>query len=334
MPPTKAEETIRFLIAEDEPAVQSLLRSILEERDYHDVHSANDGQEALEGLRRIRPDILITDLRMPRVDGEELSRQALRLQPDLTVLVTTGNGTIESAVRMMKEGVYDFITKPFSIDALIASIERGVERTRALAELNGVREVIEALMAALESKDIYLKGHSRRVSRLAGYMARELGLPRKKVRLLEYAALVHDVGKIGIREEVLNKPGPLTPAELQLMRMHPQYSRDILRPVVFLQDALEVVYHHHERYDGGGYPAGLRGEAIPLGARIITVCDSWDAMASDRAYRAAMPEAEILQVLRTLRGSQFDPALVDLFLLKWPEIKESHVLEDAHNARP
>jgi HD-GYP domain-containing protein (c-di-GMP phosphodiesterase class II) len=154
------------------------------------------------------------------------------------------------------------------------------------------------------------------------------------VRLLEYAALVHDVGKIGIREEVLNKPGPLTPAELQLMRMHPQYSRDILRPVAFLQDALEVVYHHHERYDGGGYPAGLRGEAIPLGARIITVCDSWDAMASDRAYRAAMPEAEILQILRTLRGSQFDPALVDLFLLKWPEIKESHVLEDAHNARP
>ena len=328
-----AEETVKFLIADDEPAVQSLLTSVLEERDLRAVQIARDGLEALDRLPLYRPDILITDLKMPRMDGEELVRHAIRLQPDLTILVTTGNGTVENAVRMMKEGVFDFITKPFSIDVLLASVDRAVTRTRDLAELHGVREVIEALMAALESKDIYLRGHSRRVSRLAGFMATKLGWPRKRVRLLEYAALVHDVGKIGIHEEILNKPGALTPDELKEMKRHTLLSRDILKPVGFLQEALKDVLHHHERYDGAGYPDGLRGEAIPIGARIISVCDSYDAMASDRAYRKAMAEEEILAILKKLRGIQFDSALVDLFLASLPEIKESHVLEDPHPAR-
>lgn len=321
------EDRIKFLIAEDEPAVQSLLCSVLEERDFHDVQVARDGQEAIERLSVLRPDILITDLKMPRMDGEELARRALLLQPDITILVTTGNGTVENAVRMLKGGVFDFITKPFSIQALISSIDRGVERTRNLAELHGVRDVVEALVAALESKDIYLKGHSRRVSRLSGLIAGKLGWPRRQVRLLEYAALVHDVGKIGIREEILNKPGPLTPSEMELMKKHPVYSRDILRPVAFLREVLPDVYHHHERWQGGGYPEGLKGEAIPLGARIITVADSYDAMASDRAYRPAMSEKEILEVYRRLRGTQFDPALVDLFLRHFQEIKEIHALD-------
>jgi len=322
------EEDIKFLIAEDEPAVQSLLCSVLEERDYRDVQVAGDGQEALERLQDIRPDILITDLKMPRMDGEELSRQALRLQPDLTILVTTGNGTIENAVRMMKDGVYDFVTKPFAIDHLVESIERGVERSRNLAELHGMRQVIEALMAALESKDIYLRGHSRRVSRMAGFMARALGWPRKRARLLEYAALVHDVGKIGIHEDILNKPGPLSPEELTEMKKHPQHSREILRPVAIMKEFLDDVYHHHERYDGSGYPDGLKGDKIPLGSRIISICDAYDAMASDRAYRSAMDEDVILDILSRLRGIQFDADLVDLFLKCLPEIKESHVLED------
>jgi putative two-component system response regulator len=327
------EETIKFLIAEDEAPVQSLLRTVLEEKDCRDIHQARDGVEALESLRRIRPDILITDLRMPRLGGEELARRSLHLQPDLTVLVMTGNGTVETAVRMMKEGVFDFITKPFSLETLIASIDRGIERTRALAELHGVREVVEALMTALESKDIYLKGHSRRVSHMAGAMARALGLPKKRINLLEIAALVHDVGKIGVREEILNKPGPLTLDELAEMKMHPQYSRDILRPVAYLREVLDDVYHHHERFDGTGYLEGLRGESIPLGARVISVCDAFDAMASDRAYRSAMPEEVIVDILKKGAGVQFDPSLVDLFLKGLPEMKESHVIEDQHAVR-
>jgi putative two-component system response regulator len=327
------EETIKFLIAEDEAPVQSLLRTVLEEKDYRDIHQARDGIEALESLRQVRPDILITDLRMPRLDGEELARRSLRLQPDLTILVMTGNGTVENAVRMMKEGVFDFITKPFTLETLTTSIDRGVERTRALAELHGVREVVEALMAALESKDIYLKGHSRRVSRTAGFVARALGLPKKRVNLLEIAALVHDVGKIGVREEILNKPGPLTLDELGQMKMHPQYSRDILRPVAYLREVLDDVYHHHERFDGSGYLEGLEGEAIPLGARVISICDAFDAMASDRAYRSAMSEEAIIDILEKQRGIQFDPSLVDLFLKCLPEMKESHVIEDPHAVR-
>src|SRR5262249_56916596 len=136
------------------------------------------------------------------------------------------------------------------------------------------------------------------------------------------AALVHDVGKIGIHEGILNKPGPLTADEMAQMKKHPVYSRDILRSVTFLKDMLPDVYHHHERYDGTGYPDGLVGEAIPIGARVITLCDSYDAMASDRAYRSARSEEEILGVLRRMSGSQFDPALVDLFLEHFSEIKE------------
>ena len=322
------EDHVKFLIAEDEPAVQSLIRSVLAERDYREVEVAGDGQEALEKLPVWRPDILITDLKMPRLDGEELARRALALEPDLTVIVTTGNGTIQNAVRMLKEGAFDFITKPFSIDALIASIEGGVERTKSIAELNGVREVIEALMAALESKDIYLKGHSGRVSRMAGFVARALGWPRKQVRLLECAALVHDVGKIGIHEQILNKRGHLTAEEMEEMKKHTLFSREILRPVGYLRDVLPDVYHHHERFDGLGYPEGLAGEAIPVGARIISICDSYDAMASNRAYRAAMPPAEVRKVLLEQRGSQFDGKLVDLFLSCLPKMKEAYVLED------
>jgi len=328
-----AEEPIKFLIAEDEPAVRSLLCSVLEERDYHDIQEAGDGQEAIERMRKRRPDILITDLKMPRMGGEELARRALILDPDLTILVTTGNGTIENAVRMIKDGVFDFITKPFSIETLNASIERGVERTRNLAELYGVRDVIEALMLALESKDLYLKGHSRRVSRMSGIMAAKLGWPRKRQRLLEYAALVHDVGKIGIQEQILNKPGPLTPWEVSQMKMHPVYSRNILSPVVYLREALPDVYYHHERYDGGGYPEGLKGEAIPIGARIITLCDAYDAMSSDRSYRSAMPEKDILEILNRMKGIQFDPTLVDVFLKHFAEIKEVHDLDHAKAAQ-
>ena len=319
-----AEETLKFLVAEDEPAVQSFLCAVLEEQDHRNVAVALDGQDALQKIRAIRPDILITDIKMPRMDGEELSRKALELVPDLTILVTTGNATIESAVRMMKSGIYDFITKPFSIETLVASIDRSVERSRSLAELHGVREVIEALMAALESKDVYLRGHSRRVSLLCGAMAGYLGWPRKRVRLLEYAALVHDIGKIGVREQILSKNGPLSPDEFAQIRRHPVYSRDILRPVVYLQDALPDVYHHHERWTGGGYPEGIAGEAIPIGARIIAVCDAYDAMATDRAYRAAMSETEVLDALRRGRGTQFDPAIVDLFFEHFDQLREIH----------
>src|SRR5262245_19041498 len=322
-----AEETIKFLIAEDEPAVRSLLCSVLEERDYRDFQQAGDGQEAIERIKKCRPDILITDLKMPRMGGEELARRALLLEPDLTILVTTGNGTIEHAVRMIKEGVFDFITKPFSIETLNASIERGVERTRSLAELYGVRGVIEAHILALDSQDVYLKRHSRRVARMSGIMAAKLGWPRKRQRLLEYAALVHDVGKIGIQEQILNKPGPLTPWESSQMRMHPVYSRNILSPVPYLREALPDVYYHHERFDGGGYPEGLKAEAIPIGARIIAICDAYDAMSSDRSYRAAMPEQDTLEILKKMKGIQFDPALVDLFLEHFAEIKEVHDLD-------
>ncbi len=315
------DSEIRFLIAEDERPVREFLHSVLKERSFDDVHVAVDGQEALEKLESLEPDVLITDLVMPRLNGEELAGRALDMWPDLTVMVTTGNGTIETAVNLLKRGVFDFITKPFTLETLQASIERGVERARGVLELNGVREVIEALMVALESKDAYLRGHGKRVSMMSRRLAGLVGWTKQRVRVLEYAALVHDVGKIGIPESILNKPGPLTEEEMEVIKRHPIYSREILQPVRYLQDALPFVYHHHERYDGRGYPDGIAGEDIPEGARIISVCDTYDAMNSVRAYRPVIPEDRILEVLSAERNKQLDGRFVNVFLEHLDEIR-------------
>ncbi len=321
------EEDIRVLIADDEEAVQDFLCSVLREQNFKEVHVSRTGAEAYAKLIELHPDLLITDLVMPEMRGEELARRALEVQPDITILVTTGNGTLEGAVEMLRSGVYDFITKPFDLDCLHASLARGVNRCMTINEVSGARETIEALMVALESKDHYLRGHSKRVATMSGKLARLAGWKRQEVRMLEYAALVHDVGKIAISESILKKPGPLNDEEMRLIRKHPIFSRDILRPIRYLQRALPYVYHHHERFDGNGYPDGIRGESIPLGARIITVCDCYDAMGTERAYRKSMPRERILGILKEERGKQLDSQIVDLFLTNLESIVNPDLYE-------
>ncbi len=312
---------LRFLIAEDEPLVQELITHALSDLQYSDIHVANNGQEAFEMVSTLEPDVLITDLMMPKMGGIELSERALESQPDLTVVVTTGNGTVENAVQTLKLGVFDFVTKPIDLDTFQSSVQRAAARARDRIELNGIRDVIDALMAALESKDPYLLGHGKRVSIMTRRLAEYAGWTKQKVRLLEYAALVHDVGKIGIPESILNKPGPLTDDEMELIKRHPIYSHDIIQPVPFLKEALPYVLHHHERIDGKGYPHGLAGDEIPEGARIISVCDTYDAMNSVRSYRPGVPEEKILVVLEEEKGKQLDAYLVDLFLDNLESIK-------------
>ncbi|MFN0060074.1 MAG: HD-GYP domain-containing protein [Planctomycetota bacterium] len=307
-------DDVAVLVVDDEPAVRDLMTSILEYSGHGVPTLARDGVEGLEILRQHDYDILITDLDMPRMKGDEFISAAVKLQPDLTVLVITGFGTIERAVALMKLGAFDFLTKPFELDRFTACLDRARERVASLSELRGIRDVIGALLAALESKDPYLNGHSARVASYSTGLGRCLKLPRKDLKVLEYAALLHDVGKIGVHEDILRKPGRLTPEEFDAIRRHPVYSRDILAPVKFLEPCLPAVLHHHEQVSGAGYPDGLKGDAIPYFARIISIADCFDAMTSQRSYRSSMPIARAVTILEEVSGTQLDSALTQVFL--------------------
>lgn len=310
-----AEEPIRVLIAEDEPTVRGLLADLLNAQEgKYRVDLAVDGEEALKKLRSHAPDLLITDLKMPRLSGEDLTKSALEARPDLTVLVITGNGTVNGAVRMMKDGVFDFITKPFQIADLTAVVDRAARRIRAAAEGDEESEVITALLTTLETKDPYLKYHSTRVGRMAHKLALAVGLSQRQARLIRKAATVHDVGKIGIPDAILSKPGPLTPDEFDEVKKHPGRSVRIIQSLSSFRECIPAIYHHHEWYNGSGYPERIAGPAIPLGARVISICDAYDAMASNRTYRVALPDEVIRRTLLDSRGGQFDGDLVEVFL--------------------
>jgi putative two-component system response regulator len=236
----------------------------------------------------------------------------------------------------MKEGAYDYITKPFNLEEVSLGVERALEKRRLELENRDYQQHLEekveaqskkiraaffnavtALAYALEAKDVYTSGHSQRVTEISVAIAEEMGLSKEDIRKIRLAGLVHDIGKIGVQETVLNKPGSLSEEELKHVRLHSETGERILVPIVDDEDILKAVRHHHERYDGWGYPDGLREEQIPLLARIIAVADSFDAMTSERSYRKAMTKEEACAEIEHCRGTQFDPEAADAFLRVW-----------------
>jgi len=324
------DTAVRVLVADDESAMRALFSSILEDRGDCEVELACDGVEALEKLPAFRPDVLITDLNMPRLDGERLASRALALRPDLTVLVETGFPSVEGAVRLLKEGAFDFLSKPFSIDVLESRLDRAFDHSRRQRRRPRVDAAIAMLMSALGRRDPYLRDHGRRVGRLCAVLSQDLGLSSEDVKAVAWMGLVHDVGKIGIPDRILLKDGPLTDEEFALIREHPRFSAEIISPLVPLTGwnrALDGVLHHHERFDGCGYPDRLAGDDIPLESRIIAVCDAHDAMASHRPYQAGQPEAVVRANLRDGAGTQFDPEIVGVYLAHIDQYRD-HVLFD------
>lgn len=317
--------SVRILVAEDEAPVRSLLGELLAELPDVEVELTEDGETAWRRLEEYRPDVLITDLRMPRLSGEELTSRALQLCPDMTVLIETGNPTIDGAVELLRGGAYDFITKPFDLVDLQTAIGRAVEEARGRLRGRSADVVVSSLMAALEARDPYLRGHSRRVSVFARLLGQDVGLRGEALQRLEWEALVHDLGKIGITDAILHKRGRLTDEEYEEMKLHAGYSADIIRPLADLRGgeaSVRTVCHHHERVDGRGYPAGLSGAQIPLHSRIISVCDTYDAMTSDRPYRTAVADETARARLREAAGTQLDGELVEVFLANLDRYKD------------
>jgi putative two-component system response regulator len=327
---TKTKETI--LVVDDEPIVRRLLHQKLAIEGYACLEAAS-ADEALEVLKR-NADIalVVSDMKMPGRTGMELLADVKNLYPDAAMIIATAVTETNTAIECMKQGAYDYLTKPFKLDEVLFSIWRALDKRHLQLENREYRQNLEAkveyqsqkirssffnaitsLAYALDAKDGYTAGHSERVSEIAVGIGIELELPQSEMEQLRLAGKVHDIGKIGIDGTILHKPGVLDPAERAEMERHPTVGERILQPVVEDEAVLAMVRNHHERWDGQGYPDRLAGEGIPLGARILALADTFDAMTSERPYRTAKTVDFAIGEIERCSGSQFDPAVVEAF---------------------
>ncbi|MGA2430895.1 MAG: HD domain-containing phosphohydrolase [Candidatus Acidiferrum sp.] len=333
------QPAIRVLAIDDESSARKLLSLILGPPAF-ECATARDGEEAIEILRHERFDVIISDLHMPGMSGMELLAQVRRRYPRMAFLVTTGVNDVEVGVQAMRSGADDYLVKPLREDAVLVSLESALHKRKLEQQVENYRQNLEemiaerteqlqaavwqieqtyedtlqALGAAVDLRDNETAGHSQRVCRYSIGIALAMGWSEKQSGSLARGAYLHDIGKLGIPDSILLKPGPLTPEERERMRQHVQIGFDLVKDIPFLADAAEIVLTHHERYDGRGYPGGLKGEEIPLGARIFAVADTLDAITSDRPYRLASSFAAARETIRHCSDSQFDPAVVRVFL--------------------
>lgn len=321
-----------ILVVDDKEPILKLLRVSLSVEGY-DVITACDGISALGLLEEYKPDLAILDIMMPGKSGVELLPEIQARFPDTAVIMATAISDTTTAIHCMKEGAYDYLTKPFDVHDVVLTVGRVLERRRPRLENRAYQQNLQqkvekltrkvrdaffcamtALAYALEAKDIYTSGHSQRVAELSAVLASELGMSREHIEKIRLAGLLHDIGKIGIRESVLNKTGKLTDEEFEHIKLHPDIGARILTPVVEDKSILDAVRNHHERQDGNGYPDGLQGNQIPLEARILMVADTYDAMTSARPYRKAISSEKACVEIKRYSGSQFAPEVVEVFL--------------------
>ena len=325
-------DNCEILIVDDDAQVREVLHQIFLSASYRCLLAAN-GQEGLDVFRAARPPLIVTDLKMPVMDGIGLLEGVRGEDGDTAVIVLTGVPDVKTAIDSLKLGAYDFIMKPVNVDELLFAVDRALERRQLLIERREYQELLErrvaeatrdlqdayratleALGSALDSRDVGTEAHSRRVHGYALATAREYGVAETDIPDLEHGVLLHDIGKIGIPDAILLKPGPLTPDEWKTMRQHPEIGKRLIEGVPFLRGAIPIVYCHHEKWDGTGYPRALKGEEIPLGARIFAVVDAFDAMTFDRPYSKAVPFQAAYTEIKRCAGSHFDPAVVTAFL--------------------
>jgi putative nucleotidyltransferase with HDIG domain len=321
------------LVVDDEEPIRNALSRFLRGHGY-EVEVADSGAAALALLARNRFMVMLCDVRMPEMSGLEVVPSALRVDGDLAILMLTGVNDAATATDALSHGAMDYLVKPIELAELHRAVERASHRRHLEIERRRVEEhireevalrtselekekaalhtltigVAETLINAMEAKDVYLRGHSRRVSEQAASVAEELGLEPDLVENVRLAGRLHDVGKIGIRETVLNKPGALTPEEYTHVKEHVQIGMEILSPLKHIPVALQYVHDHHEHFNGKGYPRGLAGQQISIGGRILAACDAFDALTSQRAFRGAIGPQETIEYLeKNHLGALLDP---------------------------
>lgn len=328
----------RVLIIDDELAPRESLSIVL--KAHFDVLSASGAQEGLTLLDSNHIDLVILDIRMPGMDDITALGEIKERHPEVEVVLLTAYASLETARDAIRLGAYDYLMKPFDKDDLVKVVTKGIrkksdfERVKAQLEdlknmNNRLEEQIEmarnnlrnyfdgtvkALNLTIDAKDHYTYNHSRRVVKLSSALGKALGFTSEERERLELAAAIHDIGKIGVDEQILRKPGNLSKEEYEGLKMHPEIGAHIIYSIPFLEDVVPVILHHHERYDGTGYPMRLKGEQVSIGARIIIVADAVDSMMHDRPYRNRLDQKKVMEQLRLHSGTQFDPFITDLIL--------------------
>jgi len=317
--PNAGKSRPRVLCVDDEPVILHILRRLLEVQGFEAV-VCSDPQEAVAGFGDGDFDVVITDIHMPGMDGLALMRALRERQPDLPVVVVTGQGTVDTAIQALREGATGMLVKPFTGEELLGEVRRALGSAQMRYEalqyryLSPVLDSIAlTLSTAIEARNLETGEHCRQLGLLSERMAAVLGLDESQQMTIRIGGYLHDIGKIGIADAVLLKPGRLTDAETAEMRRHSEIGAAILEVHDAMADIARIVRNHHERWDGRGYPDRLASTQIPLGARIIAVADAYSAMTSDRVYRAALPVDRAWAELRAHSGTQFDPEIVAVF---------------------
>lgn len=328
------EGPVTLLVVDDEESIRSAVRKFLVQQGYEAVTAAT-GEEALGVLRRQKITGMLLDVNLPGVSGIDLVPRILELEPDIALLMLTAVNDATTAALCMQRGAFDYLTKPIDLTHLGRAIAHALERRHTQLEGQQINQwlreevalrvaerrveqanqerlsiaTLEALVNALEAKDPYLRGHSARVADLSALVAAELGGSDEEVEAVRTGGRLHDIGKIGIREEILNKQGPLSDEEYEHVKQHVLVGSQILAPLVHLREVITFVRSHHERWDGFGYPDRLAGEAIPLGARIIGAVEIYDALTTARPYQEKMEPAVAVERMADLIGTVIDPAI-------------------------
>lgn len=310
------EKNPLILIVDDIEAHLELMEAILIREGYN-VQSTKDAYKAIQITENFSPDLAILDVMMPGMNGYDLCKRLKMIsgRKFFPVILLTGLNQLEDKITGIEAGADDFFNKPFNSIELTTKIRSLIKLKRVQDELDHSEDIILTLAVAIEAKDPYTKGHSERVSDLSKRLAGFIGLSEGESIIIQKAATLHDIGKIGLKEEILHKKEPLHPEELELIRRHPIIGEEICKPLHSLKQILPGIRNHHERWDGKGYPDGLKGENIPIIARIINITDSYDALVSERPYRKKFDENEAMKLMKYQESSgQWDPWLIEKFV--------------------
>ena len=329
----------RILVVDDEAPVRAMIGATLERQGY-EVQLATSGAQAMELLDAGAFDLVLTDIVMQDGNGIALLERIHASKSQLPVVMVTAIHDISVAIDSMRRGAYDYLLKPFEREHLVATVQRALDHRQAIQESHTYQQnleqvvrartemlrqamedlehsydvTLEALGDALDLKDSETEGHSKRVTAYTIALARAMGISPAEIKVIARGAFLHDIGKMAIPDEILRKPGKLTPEEQEVMREHCARGYQMLRKIPFLSEAAEIVFTHQEHFDGSGYPSGLSGSSIPIGARIFAVADTLDAITSDRPYRVARTFDAAREEIVRCSGTQFDPAVVEVYL--------------------
>jgi putative nucleotidyltransferase with HDIG domain len=360
-----------ILVVDDEPIIRDILVRKLTSSGYRPV-AVENAFEALDKMREKTFPVILSDIMMPGIDGIELLKKVRSGYPDTAVVMITAVSNANAAIEALKEGASDYLIKPFNLEEIVMSIANALEKRRLILENRGYQEhleelvrvqtaeirgllaieqqktfqlnkaldeiqvtyntTLEALSTALDYRDNVTEGHSQRVVKYSIEIGKALGLKNYDLEVLARGTLLHDIGKIGVPDSILRKPAILTSEEWGEMRKHVEYGYRMLKGIPFLKDASSIVLHHQERYDGAGYPQGLKRDEIVIGARIFAIVDTYDSMTTDRPYRKALTDKDAREEILRGRNSQFDPVVVDTFF-KIPEQKWSTIKEDVAGSK-